>query len=139
MGTIYIKSQCLWICLNEGYDFDVFWQQFENWSWIILLFMSIVISFCIVFAWKISNQITKMIPSAFKILFKSFKANLGSDDFTPIGNQISSVRILILTALLMGNAIWLAYNGALLSELITPKVVKPFDDWDTLIKSKYRY
>ena len=45
----------------------------------------------------------------------------------------------MLTVLLMGNAIWLAYNGALLSELITPKVVKPFHDWDTLIKSKNRY
>ena len=127
------------MCLNEGYDFDVFWQQFENWSWILLLFMSAVISFCIVFAWKISHQITKMIPSAFKILFMSFKASLGSNNFEPIENQISSVRILILTVLLMGNAIWLAYNGALLSELITPKVVKPFHDWDTLIKSKYRY
>ena len=127
------------MCLNEGYDFDVFWQQFENWSWILLFFMSAVISFCIVFAWKISHQITKMIPSAFKILSMSFKASLGSNNFEPIENQISSVRILILTVLLMGNAIWLAYNGALLSELITPKVVKPFHDWDTLIQSKNRY
>jgi hypothetical protein len=45
---------------------------------------------------------------------------------------------LLFTTLLMGNVIWLTYNGALLSELITPKVVTPFHDLDSLIKSKYR-
>ena len=38
----------------------------------------------------------------------------------------------------MGNVVWLAYNGALLSQLITPKVVKPFHDWESLIKSGYK-
>ena len=123
----------------EGFDFDVFWQQFENWSWIVLIFMSIIISVCVVFVWKVSDQMTNMIQSVFKVIFMSLKTNMGTDSFEPIGNQITSVRVLILTALLMGNAIWLAYNGALLSQLITPKLVKPFDDWDSLIKSKYRY
>ena len=80
-----------------------------------------------------------MIPSVFKVVFTMLKTNMGTDSFEPIGNQITSVRVLILTVLLMGNAIWLAYNGALLSQLITPKLVKPFDDWNSLIKSKYRY
>ena len=64
---------------------------------------------------------------------------MGNDSFEHSRNQVTSLRILYFTALLMGNVIWLSYNGALLSELITPKVVKPFDDWDSFIKSKYRY
>ena len=38
----------------------------------------------------------------------------------------------------MGNIIWLSYNGSLLSELINHKFVKPFQDWESFIESKYK-
>ena len=36
---------------------------------------------------------------------------------------------------MMGNVVWMSYNGALLSELISRKVVKPFYNWQSFLLS----
>ena len=69
----------------------------------------------------------------------SLQANLGTDNFGSLRNQFTSTQMIFFTSLLMGNVIWMSYNGALLSELISPKVVKPFHDLETLVKSNYRF
>ena len=69
----------------------------------------------------------------------SFQANLGTDNFGSVRNQFTSTQMIFFTSLLMGNVIWMSYNGALLSQLISPKVVKPFHDLETLVKSNYRF
>ena len=103
----------------------------------LITFSSLIVTLCIMFLWKFLNT-KEMLPHPIKILIMSFKVNLGTDSFASVENPTTSLKLLFFTTLLMGNVIWLTYNGALLSELITPKVVTPFHDLDTLIKSKYR-
>ena len=132
-GGIFVKKEDL----HEGFDLSVYWHPFADWTWILLLSSSIIVTLCSLFLWKVSN-LTK--TNAIKVLVRSLKVNLGAetDGLMPPKNQTTSLKFLFFTTLLMGNVIWLTYNGALLSDLITPKVVKPFHDLDTLIKSKYR-
>ena len=132
-GGIFIKKEDL----HEGFDLSVYWHPFEDWTWILILSTSVIVTFCVLFLWKFPN-LTMM--NAFKVLVRSLTVNLGieTDGLIPPKNQTVSLKFLFFTTLLMGNVIWLTYNGALLSELITPKVVKPFDDLDTMIKSRYR-
>ena len=132
-GGIFVKKEDL----HEGFDLSVYWQPFADWTWILILSSSIIVTLCIIFLWKVSN-LTK--TNAIKVLVRSLKVNLGTetDGLMPPKNQTTSLKFLFFTTLLMGNVIWLTYNGSLLSDLITPKVVKPFHDLDTLIKSKYR-
>ena len=73
-----------------------------------------------------------------KVLAMSMQANLGTDSFATFKSQFSSLKIIFLTSLMMGNGIWLAYNGALLSELITPTLKKPFYDLESLSKTNYK-
>ena len=68
----------------------------------------------------------------------SLTANLGSASFTPITNKFHSLQMVIFVALITGNIIWIAYNGALLSKLIEPRFDKPFHDLESLAKSNYR-
>ena len=123
--------------LHEGFDLSVYWHPFADWTWIVIFSSSLIVAFCILFLWKFPN-ITK--ENTMKVLVRSLIVNLGTETegITPQKNQTNSLKFLFFTTLLMGNVIWLTYNGALLSELITPKVVKPFHDLDTLIKSRYR-
>ena len=72
------------------------------------------------------------------IFAKSLKANLGNASFTPITNQFHSRHMAIFVALMTGNIIWIAYNGALLSKLIEPSFEKPFHDFESLAESNYR-
>ena len=132
-GGIFVKKEDL----HEGFDLSVYWHPLEDWTWILILSTSVIVTFCVLFLWKFPN-LTMM--NAFKVLVRSLTVNLGieTDGLIPPKNQTISLKFLFFTTLLMGNVIWLTYNGALLSELITPKVVKPFHDLDTLIKSRYR-
>ena len=132
-GGIFVKKDDL----QEGFDLSVYWHPFENWTWILILSSSVIVTLSIFFLWNFPN-LTK--ENAFKVLIRSLKVNLGTETegLIPPNNQTISLKFLFFTTLLMGNVIWLTYNGALLSELITPKVVKPFHDLDTLIKSRYR-
>ena len=72
------------------------------------------------------------------IFAKSLKANLGNASFTPNTNKFHSRQMVIFVALMTGNVIWIAYNGALLSKLIEPQFDKPFNSLESLAESNYR-
>ena len=65
--------------------------------------------------------------------------DLGNANFVLYPNRLESSKVIILTALLMGNFVWMIYQGSLISELIAPKVTKPFQDLKTLVESNYRF
>ena len=132
-GGFFVRKEAL----QEDFDLTVYWHPFGDWTWFLILSSSSIVTLCILFLWKFPS-LTK--ENALKVLVRSLKVNLGTetDSLIPPKNQSISLKFLFFTTLLMGNVIWLTYNGALLSELITPKVVKPFHDLDTLIRSKYR-
>ena len=131
---IFVKSNDL----VEGFDIEVFFRPFENWTWMVVTLSSLLISICIITLWKIFNKTSDSFLFGIKVLAMSMQANLGTDSFSTLKSQFSSIKIIFLTSLMMGNGLWLAYNGALLSELITPTVKKPFYDLESLSKTNYR-
>jgi hypothetical protein len=132
-GGIFVRKDAL----QEGFDFKAFWHPNGYGTWTLIFFSSLIVTFCIMLMWRVSKT-TDTFPNPIKVFISALKVNLGTDSFAHKENQTTSAKVLFFTTLLMGNVIWLTYNGALLSELITPKVVKPFHDLDTLIKSQYR-
>ena len=73
-----------------------------------------------------------------KTLSMSLQANLGVNNFSSLTNYFLTLKVVIFITLLMGNVVWLTYNGSLLSGLIVPQNIKPFHDLETLSTSKYR-
>ena len=63
---------------------------------------------------------------------------MSSARFPSLTDQLESYKVVIFITLLMGNVIWLSYNGALISGLLAPKVTKPFVDIESLLTSNYR-
>ena len=133
-GGIFVKKDSV----REGLDYGVFLHPFEKWTWIVIVMSSMIVSVCIFFIWKVSDQTIQIWQNSINVLMISFQANLGTDNFGSFRNQFTSTQMIFFTSLLMGNVIWMSYNGALLSQLISPKVVKPFHDLETLVKSNYR-
>ena len=123
--------------LHEKLDFTVFKQPFSTWTWIILLILSILTGFCIVFMSELFN-LKRSSNDITRILATTLQANLGVGSFSFLTNQRQPLYILTFTILLMGHITWQAYNGSLLSVLMAPKFVKPFHDLETLSKSNYR-
>ena len=59
-----------------------------------------------------------------KVVTSNILANLGSSNHDSLNNKMLPIKIIFLTTMLLGNVIWLSYNGALLSELINHEIVK---------------
>ena len=104
--------------IGESLDFEVFQKPFDKWTWTILISSSLIVAIIIVFTTNILNQ--------------------GKLNFTLISTKFHSQQMVIFVALITGNIIWIAYNGALLSKLVKPRFDKPFHDLESLAKSNYR-
>ena len=124
--------------IQESNDFEVFYKPFDKWTWSALISSSLLASISIVLTSKVLNQGKLNCCSFIDIFAKSLKANLGNGSFTPITNKFHSLQMVTFVALMMGNIVWITYNGALLSKLIEPKFDKPFDDLESLAESNYR-
>ena len=112
--------------IHENFDFSVFYKPFDKWTWTLVLSTSMIVTISIVLTSKFLNHQNLTLHNFMDIYAKSLKANLGNASFTPITNQFHSQHIAIFVALITGNIIWIAYNGALLSKLIEPRSEKPF-------------
>ena len=124
--------------IQESNDFEVFYKPFDKWTWSALISSSLIATISIVLTSKVLNQGKLNCHSFIDIFAKSLKANLGNGSFTPITNKFHSLQMVTFVALMMGNIVWITYNGALLSKLIEPKFDKPFDDLASLAESNYR-
>ena len=124
--------------MKESLDFLVFKGPFDEKTWILLFSSSIFVSICITILWKIIDNKIPIFRSSVKALVMTFKANMGTARFPSLADQLDSYKVVIFIALLMGNVIWLSYNGALLSGLLAPKVKKPFESLESLLTSDYR-
>ena len=134
-GGIFVKKSSI----HEGVDFRVFLRAFRDSTWIVLTFSSLTVALCIIITWKILDTHQISIKITVKIIYISFKTNFGSGSFDSFPDSgIQALNIIFLTALLMGNLIWLTYNGSLLSALITTQIMKPFEDLEELTKTNYR-
>ena len=124
--------------IQESHDFEVFLMPFDKWTWTTMISLSLIITTSIVITSKVLNQEKLNCFNFIDIFAKSLKANLGNASFTPIINKFNSLQMLIFVALMTGNIIWIAYNGALLSKLVQPIFNKPFHDLESLTESNYR-
>ena len=125
---------------KESLDFKVFQKPLDKWTWTALILSSLIVAISIVLYSKVLNQGNLKCANFMDIFAKSLKANLGSASFTtPITNKFHSLQMVIFVALIAGNIIWIAYNGALLSKLIEPRFEKPFHHLESLAESNYRY
>ena len=126
--------------MKESLDFKVFQKPLDKWTWTALILSSLIVAISIVLSSKVLNQGNLKFANFMDIFAKSLKANLGSASFTtPITNKFHSLQMVIFVALITGNIIWIAYNGALLSKLIKPRFEKPFHHLESLAESNYKY
>ena len=75
---IFVKSNDL----VEGFDIEVFFRPFENWTWMAVTLSSLLISICIITLWKILNQTSESFLFGIKVFAMSIQANLGKVDGT---------------------------------------------------------
>ena len=68
--------------LVEGFDIEVFFRPFENWTWMAVTLSSLSISICIITLWKILNQTSESFLFGIKVFTMSIQANLGKVDGT---------------------------------------------------------
>jgi hypothetical protein len=132
---VFIKSGLF----QEAFDFEAFIHPFVASTWLCLFCSAALLAVCIIIIWKTTNYKKRILSSGFKVYIKILQTNLGNANFVLYPNLLESSKVLILTALLMGNFVWMIYQGSLLSELLAPKVTKPFHDLKTLVDSNYRF
>ena len=136
IGGIYIRKKSL----KQGFDFTVFFRPLDKFTWVLILVSSIFVSIFIVFLGIILRSNVYNIPNPFKVFLVTLKTFFGSSNFDPLlTDGMETHKVILFTTLLMGNVVWLTFNGSLLSELIVPKVNTPFHDLQTLLKTNYRY
>ena len=131
---IFVKKDSM----KERLDFQVFQKPLDKWTWTAMISSSLIFTISIVVTSKFLNQGNLKCRNFIGIFAKSLKANLGSASFVPNINQFHSLQMVIFVSLITGNVIWIAYNGALLSKLIEPRIDKPFHDLKSLAESNYR-
>ena len=131
---IYVSKDSI----QESFDFDVFSTPFDKWTWTTLISSSLIVTISIVLTSKVLNEANLNFLNFMDVFAKSLQANLGNASFTPIANKFHSLHMVVFVTLMMGNIIWIAYNGALLSKLVQPRFDKPFHDLESLAESNYR-
>ena len=131
---IYIDKDSI----QDSFDFAVFYKPFDKWTWTTLISSSLIVTISIVLTSKVLNEANLNFLNFMDVFAKSLQANLGNASFTPIANKFHSLHMVVFVTLMMGNIIWIAYNGALLSKLVQPRFDKPFYDLESLAESNYR-
>jgi hypothetical protein len=124
--------------IQESLDFEVFHKPFDKWTWTIVVSSSLIVTISIAITSKVLNRENINCLNFMDIFAKSLQANLGDASLTPTTNEFHSIKVVVFVALISGNIIWIAYNGALLSKLVKPRFDKPFHDLESLAASKYR-
>ena len=118
----------------------MFMKPFKKLAWLAVLVSSLLVTSFIVIMWKLQNNSNHMnLPNCVKIAIITIKTNFGAGSFESLPNLgLESPKCVFLTAMLMGNVIWLFYNASLLSALITPNIIKPFDNLESMAKTNFK-
>ena len=124
--------------LAVGLDFDVFIKPFDKWTWFALFSSSFVTSLLIIAIWKYFDYKGVCLVKSLEVFATTLQSHFGSANLETFEGRRVSMKIIIFTSLLMGNVVWMSYNGSLLSELINFKVIKPFYDWETFLQSLHK-
>ena len=125
---------------SEIVDFDTYIAPFTHLLWIILTFL--IVSFVIIkiFFLKIHVGNIKIFGGGleFDHFWTSFTGFFGGKPFpTPI-DSISSYKIAIVSKLLCGTVVWIAYRAGLTAELSVNHPKFPFTDMESFSKTNWR-
>ena len=128
---VFIKKRTVAV----GLDFDVFIKPFDKWTWFAILSSSFVTFLLIVAIKKYFEGDGMSLIKSLDVFATTLQSHCGSPNLESFGGRRVSLKIIIFVSVLMGNIVWMSYNGALLSELITIRDIKPFYDWETFVHS----
>ena len=121
--------------VEESLDFSTFSNPFTIFLWIAILVTISVISTLK----SIALERTKtFLIKSYKYWWNSLTPFFGGES-TIEQKGTTSYNIIIISSLLCGYVIWIAYNAALTSELLTTKKTYPFNDLETLTMSNWKY
>ena len=121
-----------------GFDFEVFIKPFDKLTWLTILSSSFVTSLLIIAIWRYFDYKGVSLVKSLEVFATTLQSHFGSANLETFEGRRVSMKIIIFTSLLMGNVVWMSYNGSLLSELINFKVIKPFYDWETFLQSLHK-
>ena len=121
-----------------GFDFEVFIKPFDKLTWLIILSSSLVTSLFIIAIWRYFDCNGVSLVKSLEVFATTLQSHFGSANLESFGGKRVSMKIMIFTSLLTGNVVWMSYNGSLLSELINFRIIKPFYDWETFLRSLHR-
>ena len=121
-----------------GFDFEVFVKPFDTLTWLTILSSSLVTSLFIIAIWRYFDNDGVSLVKSLEVFATTLQSHFGSANLESFGGKRVSMKIIIFTSLLMGNIVWLSYNGSLLSELINFRIIKPFYDWETFLQSSHK-
>ena len=121
-----------------GFDFEVFIKPFDKLTWLTILSSSFVTSLLIIAIWRYIDYKGVSLVKSLEVFATTLQSHFGNANLETFEGRRVSLKIIIFTSLLMGNVVWMSYNGSLLSELINFKVIKPFYDWETFLQSLHK-
>ena len=122
--------------LTEEYDYDTFISPFNLrlWNTIFVFAAMIGLTQCIISYFHYSLTLLDF----FTFTWNSFVSNFGGRCFRLNLEDITSYKVSILTSLLGGTIIWMAYRSHLTSELSIYEQRYPFNDMESFSKTKWR-
>ena len=121
--------------LAVGLDFEVFIKPFDTWTWFAIVSSSFVTSLLIVAIKKYFDGGGIPLVKSLDVFASTLQSHCGNPNLESFAGRRVSMKIIIFISLLMGNIVWMSFNGALLSELINIRDIKPFYDWETFVHS----
>ena len=122
--------------LTEEYDYDTFISPFNLslWNTIFVFATLIGLTQCIISYFHHSLTLLNF----FTFIWNSFVSNFGGRCFRLNMEDITSYKVSILTSLLTGTILWMAYRSHLTSELSIYEQRYPFKDMESFSRTKWR-
>ena len=126
---------------TEIVDFDTYIAPFKHLLWISLTFLTVSFVIIKIFFLKIHVHNIKLFGGGleFEHFWTSFTGFFGGKPSpTPI-DSISSYKIAIVSKLLCGTVVWIAYRAGLTAELSVNNPKYPFTDMESFSSTNWRY
>ena len=121
--------------IKESIDYTLFTRSFHMSLWIAILLTAVASSFLKSFCLE---KIKSFVMKSYKYFWDSLTPFFGGSSSNE-SDSSGSYNAIIMTTLLSGYVIWIAYNASLTSELMVVKETYPFHDIDTISFSNWRY
>ena len=121
--------------IKESIDYTIYTRPLHVSLWISILITVIASSFSKSFCLE---GLKSFFMNSYKYFWDSLRPFFGGSSSSESSSS-GSYNAIIMTTLLSGYIIWIAYNASLTSELMVVKETFPFKDMDTIPSPNWRY